>query len=188
MERKYVLIIVGVAAALGAIVIVGLFFNPMQTQGENTGSNNAIKAKVGQQVYIRYSSNVIAQIQNLPSRNNVTVEVSSELHNTNLAGLRGEVRYTQYVISYVQNGKGETVTDDVFPTIEYRFSPDAGNKTTYSYENVRFVATAEDPQLIVSVVPLKAAEVGERYTVKLIMDGGGPVKYAIAEKVIEIVP
>ena len=187
MERKYVLIIVGAAAALGAIVIVGLFFNPMQTQGDNVGSNNAIKAKIGQEVYIRYSSSVIAQIQNLPTKNNVTVEVSSELHNTNLAGLRGEVRYTQKVISYVQNGKGETVTDDVFPTIEYRFFPDAGNKTTYSYENVRFVAKSEDPQLIVTVVPLKAAEVGERYTVKLIMDGGGLVKYAIAEKIIEIV-
>lgn len=188
MERQYVILVVGIAAALGAIVIVGLFFNPMQTQGENAVSNNVTKAKIGQEVYIRYSSSVIGRIQNLPSKNNVTVEVSSELHNTNLGGLRGEVRYTQKVISYVQNGKGETVTNDVFPTIEYRFAPDAGNKTTYSYENVRFVVKGVDPQLVVGVVPLKAAEVGERYTVKLILDTGGLVNYAIAEKIIEIVP
>lgn len=185
LERQHIVFIAGAAAALSALVIVGLYFNPMKTQGDE--SSSVTKARIGQEVHIRYSKSVVGQIQNLPSKNNVTVEISSELQNTNLAGLRGEIRYTDMVISYVQNGEKEIVTDDVFPSIKYRFSPDPGNKTTYSYENVRFVATADDPQLLVSVVPLKAAELGERYTVKLIMDTGGLVKYAIAEKVIEIV-
>jgi hypothetical protein len=188
LERQYLAFIIVAGVVFGTLIIVGLFFNPMQTQGENPDSNNAIKAKIGQESYIRYSSGVVTQIQNLPSKNNVTVEISSELHNTNLAGLRGEVRYNEMIISYVQNGKYEAVRDDVFPTIEYRFSPDSENKTSYSYENVRFVADGQNPQLIVSVVPLKAAEVGERYTVKLILDTGGLIKYQITEKVIEIVP
>lgn len=188
MERQYVVFIVVAAVAFGTLIIVGLFFNPTQTQGKNSDSDNIIKAKIGQEVYVRYSSGVITQIQNLPSKNEVVVEVSSELHNTNLAGLRGEVRYNEMIISYVQDGKYEAVRDEVFPTIEYRFYPDAGNKTTYSYENVRFVPDGENPQLLVSVVPLNAAEVGERYTIKLILDTGGLVKYQISEKVIEIVP
>ena len=185
MERQYVVFIVVAAVAFGTLIIVGLFFNPMQTQGENP---DVVKAKIGQEVYVRYSSGVVTQIQNLPSKNKVDVEVSSELHNTNLAGLRGEVRYNDMIIAYVQNGKYEAVRDEVFPTIEYRFFPDSGNKTTYSYENVRFVDNGQNPQLLVSVVPLNSAEVGERYTIKLILDTGGLIKYQIAEKIIEIVP
>jgi hypothetical protein len=185
LERQHIIFIAVAGAALGALVIVGLFFNPLQTKGDD--SNSVTKARIGQEVHIRYSKSVIAQIQNLPNKNNVTLQVSSELRNTNLAGLRGEIRYSDMVITYFQDGKEEIIKDDVFPTVEYRFAPDPGNKTTYSYENVRFTANADEPQLVVSIIPLKAAEVGERYTVKLIMDGGGPVKYAIAEKVIEIV-
>lgn len=188
LERQYLVFIIVAGVVFGTLIIVGLFFNPMQTQGENPVSSNVTKAKIGQEVYIRYSSGVVSQIQNLPSKNNVNVEVSSELHNTNLAGLRGEVRYNEMIISYVQGGKYETVRDELFPTIEYKFSPDTGNKTTYSYENVRYVADGQNPQLIVSVVPLNAAEIGERYTVRLVLDTGGLIKYQITEKVIEIIP
>lgn len=185
LERQHIVFIASAAAALSALVIVGLYFNPMQSQGND--SNSVTKAKIGQEVHIRYSKSVVSQIQNLPIKNNVTLEISSELKNTNLAGLRGEIRYSDMVITYFQNGEEEIIKDEIFPTIEYRFAPDLGNKTTYSYKNVRFTDTADNPQLVVSIVPLRAAEVGERYTVKLIMDSGGPVKYAIAEKVIEIV-
>lgn len=185
LERQHIVFIASAAAALSALVIIGLYFNPMQTQGND--SNSVTKARIGQEVHIRYSKNVVGQIQNLPGKNNLTVEVSSELRNTNLAGLRGEIRYSDMIISYFQNGEEEIIKDEIFPTIEYRFSPDPGNKTTYSYKNVRFVATTDDPQLVVSIIPLRAAEVGDRYTVKLIMDTGGPVKFAIADRLIEIV-
>lgn len=187
MERQYVIFIVGAAVSLGTLVIVGLFFNPLQTQGENAGSNNIIKAKIGQEVSVRYSSGVVSQIQNLPAKNIVTVEVSSELHNSDLAGSLGGVRYNEMVISYVQNGKEEEVADEVFPTIEYRFFPDAGNKSKYSYEDVSFVATSDSAQFIVRVIPLESAKVGEKYAVKLILDTLGIVQYTVSEKIVEIV-
>lgn len=82
----------------------------------------------------------------------------------------------------------ETINDNDFKTIEYRFLPDAGNRTRYVYENVDFIANSADSQVIVTVKPLSSAKVGELYTVKLFLRTGGVVDYAIGEKTIEIIP
>jgi len=183
--------IAAAAAVFGALIIVGVFFNPIKTSAGNNNSGNeepgVIKAKIGKRVDIKYSANVIGMIQKLPSKNNLTLEVSSELHNTNLAGLLGEFRFSDEIITFVQNGKVESVSADTFKTIEYRFFPDQGNKTTYTYENVKFVSQSKDSQLVASFVPLSTAKVGDKYTVKLVLDTGGIIKYAIGEKTIEIV-
>ncbi|MGH9877382.1 MAG: hypothetical protein ACRD5H_07070, partial [Nitrososphaerales archaeon] len=71
-------------------------------------------------------------------------------------------------------------------TIAYRFLPDAGNQTVYTYENVEFRAQTTDSQLIATFVSLSTAEVGQKYTVKLILDAG-IINYAIEDRVIEIV-
>ncbi|MGI0014905.1 MAG: hypothetical protein ACREBU_15905, partial [Nitrososphaera sp.] len=76
--------------------------------------------------------------------------------------------------------------DDEFKTIAYRFLPDAGNQTVYTYENVEFRAQTTDSQLIATFVPLSTAEVGQKYTVKLILDAG-IINYGIEDRVIEIV-
>ncbi|MGI0013564.1 MAG: hypothetical protein ACREBU_09010 [Nitrososphaera sp.] len=189
MERQYLIFIVAAAAVFGALVVVGLYFNPLQTEGKSdngTSDPNTIKAKVGKEVYVRYSSNVVKMIQNLPQKNSLELKASSELLNTNLAGLRGEVRYTDMTIKFVQNGEEESVTDDEFKTIAYRFLPDPGNQTVYTYENVEFRAQTTDSQLIATFVPLSTAEVGQKYTVKLILDAG-IINYAIEDRVIEIV-
>ena len=181
------------AVIFGALIIVGVFFNPLKGSSSVAGNSSnstddVIKTKVGKRVDIRYSSSVIGIIQKLPSKNNLTLEISSELHNTALLGLRGEIRYTDEIITYVQDSKVKTVTDDGFKNIEYKFLPDAGNKTTYTYENVQFVSTGQDNQMIASFIPLSTAHVGERYTIKMSLDTGGPVNYAFGEKTIEIVP
>ncbi|MGI0025775.1 MAG: hypothetical protein ACREA4_11625, partial [Nitrososphaera sp.] len=112
MERQYLIFIVAAAAVFGALIVVGLYFNPLQSEGESddgTSDGNVLEAKVGQRVYVRYSSNVIKMIQNLPQKNSLELKASSELLNTNLAGLRGEVRYTDMTIEFVQNGEKERV-------------------------------------------------------------------------------
>jgi hypothetical protein len=186
LERQYI-IFAAVAAAAFAALLVFAFYNPFQqSKGDDNGPD--VKAKKGQEVFIRYSSAVVKMIQDLPSKNSVEVEVSSELHNTNLAGINGEIRYSDMKMTFVQGGENETVTDDVFKTIEYRFLPDPGNKTSYEYENVRYVAQSQDSQVVVAVKPLSTAKVGEHYTVKLVLHTGGLVNYKISEKVIEIVP
>jgi hypothetical protein len=188
LERQYLIFIIAAAAGFGTLIVVGLYFNPLKTSGEsgNGTDDDVIKAKVGQKVYVRYSSNVIKMIQNLPEKNSLELRASSELHNINLGGLRGEVRYTDMTIEYVQNGEQEKVTDDEFRTIAFRFLPDVGNRTTYTYENVEFIAQTTDPQLIATFTPLSTAEVGQRYTVKLVLDAG-IINYGIEDRVIEIV-
>lgn len=185
MERQYIVFIAAAAAAFAALIALA-YYNPFQ-QSEG-GDSDVIKVRKGEEASIRYSSTTVSRIQDLPNRNRVDVEVSSELHNTNFAGLRGEVRYSDMTITYVRHGEIETVSDDDFSSIEYRFLPDAGNKTTYAYEDVDFIASSTDAQLVVSVMPLTTAEVGEQYTIRLYLRTGGAVDYAIAEKVIEIVP
>jgi hypothetical protein len=187
LERQYI-IFAAVAAAAFAALLVFAFYNPFQQSKGDDNGPDVIKAKKGKEVFVRYSSAVVKMIQNLPSKNSVEVEVSSELHNTNLAGINGEIRYSDMKMTFVQGGQNETVTDDVFTTIEYRFLPDAGNTTSYEYENVRYVAQSQDSQVVVAVKPLSTAKVGEHYTVKLLLHTGGIVSYKISEKVIEIVP
>jgi hypothetical protein len=185
LERQYIVFSAAAAGAFAALILFA-FYNPLQaSEGD---SPDLIKAKKGEETFVRYSSAVIKLIQNLPDRNSVEVEVSSELQVTNLAGLRGQVRYTDMEITYVDDGVVETINDDDFGSIEYRFSPDTGNKTTYVYDNVDFLASAQDAQLIVAIEPLSTAKVGEHYTVKLVLHTGGLVSYGIDEKVIEIVP
>ena len=128
----------------------------------------------------------ISQIQNLPTKNILRIESSSELLNTDLAGLKGEFRFTGLTIDYVQNGDLESVEEKDFRTIQYRFLPDAGNMTSYTYRNVGFNVQATSAQLIASFVPLSTAKVGEEYYVKMILEGG-PTDIAIAEKKIRIV-
>lgn len=185
MERQY-LIFIGAAAAAFTLLIVFAFYNPLQAL-ESKENSDIIKVRKGEEVYIHYSPSTVKKIQDLPDRNRVDVEVSSELHNTNFAGLRGEVKYADMSVTFVRRGEVETVTADEFQSIEYRFLPDAGNKTTYSYEDVDFIANSEQSQLVVAVKPLTTAEVGDQYTVKLYLRTGGIVDYAIAEKTIEMV-
>lgn len=188
LERQHTIFLIAVAAVFGALIAVALYFNPLQKANKEVNDPNVIKAKVGQSVYVRYSKDVVKRIQDLPSKNNVTLKVSSELQNIDLGGLRGELRYDELIISYVQKGKVETETGDTFKTVEYRFSPDRGNTTTYTYENAKFTTDSQDSQLIATVKPLPTAQVGEHYTVKLKLETGQIVNYAISDKVIEIVP
>jgi hypothetical protein len=189
LERQYLVFIVAAAAGFAALIVFG-FFNPLQqSEGDEDGNgSDVIKARKGEQVFLRYSPAVVKLIQDLPNRNTVEVEVSSELHSTNLAGLGGEIRYTDMEITYVEDGQEETIDAKDFNTIEYRFFPDTGNKTRYVYENVDYIAKTTESQVIVAVRPLSTAEVGEQYTVRLLLHTGGIVNYAIGEKIIEIVP
>lgn len=167
--------------------MVGLYFNPLKTEGTGTPVNNTIiQAKVGQSVYIRYSGDVITRIQNLQDKNSLRLEASSELHNTNLGGLRGELRYTKMTVEYVQSGRQEKVDEKDFETIEFRFLPDAGNKTTYRYENVDFRSFTTDSQLVATFVPLSTTKVGQQYKVNIFLDEG-VVTHTFNERVIEIV-
>jgi hypothetical protein len=86
----------------------------------------------------------------------------------------------------VQNGKSETVDEKDFESIKFRFLPDAGNVTSYTYRNVGFNAQATSAQLIASFVPLSTAKVGDEYSVKIILEGG-PVDIGIGEKKVRIV-
>lgn len=193
MERQHIVFIAAAAAIFGALVIVGLFFNPLKSDNSVAGNNNSgndpnvIKARIGYMIDIRYSPSVVSLIEKLPNRNNLTLEVSSQLHNTNLAGLKGEIRYTSELITYVQNGEKKVVNGDDFKSIEYRFAPDKGNTTTYAYRNVEYTSTGDNSQLVASFTPLSSAKVGDRYTVKLLLDAG-TINYAIGEKTIEMVP
>lgn len=194
MERQHIVFIAAAAAIFGALLVVGLFFNPLKGDSSVAGNNNntsndpnVIKARIGYRLDIRYSSAVVGLIEKLPSRNNLTLEVSSQLHNTNLAGLKGEIRYTGELITYVQNGEKKTVKGDDFSSVQYRFAPDKGNMTTYSYQNVEYTSTGDNSQLVTSFVMMPSAKVGDRYTVKLLLDAG-TINYAIGEKTIEVVP
>ena len=194
MERQHIIFIAAAAAIFGTLLVVGLFLNPLKSDNSVAGSNNnssndpnVIQARIGYRVDVRYSSSVVGLIEKLPSRNNLTLEVSSQLHNTNLAGLKGEIRYSGELITYVQNGEKRTVKGEDFSSVQYRFAPDKGNMTTYSYQNVEYRPTGDNSQLVASFTPLSSAKVGDRYTVKLVLDAG-TINYAIGEKTIEIVP
>jgi hypothetical protein len=194
LERQHIVFIAAATAIFGALVIVGVFFNPLKSGSSIAGNSNnssndpnVIKARIGYRIDIRYSSNVVSLIEKLPSRNNLTLEVSSPLHNTNLAGLKGEIRYTGELVTYVQNSEKKTVKGDDFGSVQYRFAPDKGNTTTYAYQNVEYTSTGDNSQLVASSTPLPSAKVGDKYTVKLILDAG-TINYAIGEKTIEIVP
>ncbi|HEY8140373.1 MAG TPA: hypothetical protein VIE86_04755 [Nitrososphaera sp.] len=188
MERQYLIFIVAAAAAFGALIIVGLYFNPLLTgdSGDGNSDPNLIRARVGQEVYVRYSYNVVKMIQSLPANNNLELRAASELHNVNLGGLRGELRYADTMIEYVQNGEEERVSGADFKSIEFKFLPDSGNQTTYTYEDVTFNARATDSQLVATFVPLSTAKVGEKYPVKLVLDAG-LINYGIEDRVIEII-
>jgi hypothetical protein len=187
VERQHLVFIIAAGAAFALLIGVA-YFNPFQqSEGEETDSN-VVKARKGQEVYVRYSSSVVKLIQDLPNKNALDLEVSSELQVTNLAGLRGEMRYPDMEITYVQNGETETIDGDDFGTIEYRFFPDAGNMTKYSYDNVDFIAKADDSQVLVAIKPLSTAKIGEQYTIKMVLHTGGVVSYQINEKIIEIIP
>lgn len=184
MERQYIAFSIVAAGLFAALIVFGLF-DPLQPSEGDTA--DVIKAKKGELVYVRYSPAVVKMIQDLPNGGSAEVEVSSELQVTNLAGLNGEIRYSSMEITYVQNGEVETVDEDDFSTIEYRFRPDNGNTTSYVYDNIDYIAKATNSQVIVAVRPLPSAEVGDQYTVKLLLNTGGVVNYAISDKIIEIV-
>lgn len=189
MERQYIVFIIAAGAAFAALIGFA-FYNPFQqSEGEeNENGSDVIKVKKGQTAYVRYSSSVVKMIQDLPNKNTVEVEVSSELQVTNLAGLNGEIRYSKMDIKWIDDGKEETISEEDFKTIEYRFLPDSGNTTSYVYENADYIAKATSAQVIVAVKPLSTAKIGEQYNVKLLMHTGGVVSYAIDDKIIEIVP
>ena len=186
MERQH-LIFISAAAAAFAILIVFAFYNPLQGLQAEEEDSEVIKVRKGEEVNIRYSPQTVRRIQDLPDRNRVDIEVSSELHVDNFAGLRGEVRYSDMSVTFVRRGEVETASADAFRSIEYRFLPDAGNKTTYAYENVDFIAQSQESQLVVTVEPLSTAEVGDKYTIKLYLRTGTAVDFAIAEKTVEII-
>lgn len=162
MERQHIVFIIAAGAAFAALIRLA-HYNPFQPSEEEE-DDDVIEARKGQQVFVRYSPSVVKMIQDLPTRNTVEVEVSSELQVTNLAGLNGEVRYSDMEITYVQEGKVETISEENFKTVEYRWFPDAGNRTSYVYENVDYIARGVDSQVVVAVKPLPEAKVGDEYT------------------------
>jgi hypothetical protein len=184
LERQHIVFIA--AAATAFAILIGLaYYNPFQ---QLIGDDSSVtKVRKGEVVNIRYSSNVGKMIHDLPARNALEAKVSSELLVTNVAGIGGEFRYNDMTITYVQDGKEETVTPEEFRTIEYRFFPDRGNTTKYLFENVDYIAKTDNNQLIVSVKPLSNAKVGERYIVGLTLHTGNPIGYSIGNKVIEII-
>lgn len=177
-----------IAAGVGfaALLIVGLFFNPLSAKPADSVDGKFIEATLGKPVYVRYSSGVVSLVQKLPDKNLVRIEAPSQLLNTNLAGLKGEIRYSEMNISYVQNGKVEEVAEKDFKTIQYRFLPDPGNVTKYFYSNVEFNALATSSEIVATFVPLSTAKVGEEYPVKMVLEGG-PVDIGIDEKIVKMV-
>jgi hypothetical protein len=187
LERQYLIFIAAAGAGFAALLVVGLFFNPLQAEPNNQPTETGvIEAEVGKTAYVRYSSGVIRLVQNLPERNILRIEAPSELLNTNLAGLKGEFRYSAMTISYVQKGKQEEISETDFKTVQYRFLPDAGNVTSYTYRNVDFTAQATSAELIAAFVPLSTARAGEEYPVRIILEGG-PADIAVDEKKIKVV-
>lgn len=187
LERQYLIFIAAAGAGFAALIIFGVFINPLQAAPEPPSvDSDVIEAKIGKTAYVRYGSGTIEQIQSLPDKNILRIEASSELMNTDLAGLRGDFRHTSMTIDYVQNGQHEKVDEKEFQTVQYRFLPDAGNMTSYTYRNVEFNIHATSAQLIASFVPLSTAKVGDEYSVRIILEGG-PVDIGIAEKKIRIV-
>lgn len=184
MERQYIVFIAAAGAGFAALLIVGLYFNPLRAEPED--DTGVFEAKIGKAAYVRYSGNVIGLVQNLPDKNILRIEAPAELLNTNLAGLKGEFRYTDMTIKYVQNGEQEEISQRDFKTIQYRFLPDAGNMTSYTYRNVDFIAQATSAELIATFVPQSTAKVGDEYAVKIVLEGG-PVDIGIAEKTVRIV-
>ena len=184
MERQYIIFGAVAAAIFGALALLWFFDIPLS--GATGAEENVIEAHIGKRVYIRYSPTVIDLIQKLPSKNHLILTSSSELHNTNLAGLNGEARFGEVSMSYTQNGKVRNETAETFSSVEFRFLPDPGTNSTYTYENVKYFAETEDSQLIATFVPLSTAKVGETYTVKLLLDGGA-VDYAVNDRLIKIV-
>jgi hypothetical protein len=187
LERQYLIFIAAAGAGFGALIIVGLFFNPLQAAQDNSSPDTrVVEAEVGKTAYVRYSSGVIGLVQKLPEKNILRIEAPSELLNTDLAGLRGEFRHTSMTISFVQNGELEEIDEKDFKTIQYKFLPDAGNMTSYTYRNVDFNAQATSAQLIASFVPLSTAKVGQEYPVKIILEGG-PADIGVEEKIVRVV-
>jgi hypothetical protein len=187
LERQYLIFIAVAGAGFAALLLVGLFVIPLQAAPEVPAvDRDVIEAEVGKLAYVRYGSVAISQIQNLPDKNILRIEASSELFNTGLAGLKGDFRHTSMTIDYVQNGKNETVDEKDFDSIQFRFLPDAGNVTSYTYRNVQFNAQATSAQLIASFIPLSTAKVGEEYSVKIFLEGG-PADIGIGEKKVRIV-
>jgi hypothetical protein len=113
LERQYIVFIIAAGAAFAALIGFA-FYNPFQqSEGEeNENGSDVIKVKKGQTAYVRYSSSVVKMIQDLPNKNTVEVEVSSELQVTNLAGLNGEIRYSEMNIKWIDDGKEETISDN----------------------------------------------------------------------------
>ena len=183
------MIFIIVAGAAFAALIGLAYFNPFQSSaGDDNDGPDVIKVKKGQTAFVRYSSTVVKMIQDLPTHNDVEIQVSSELQVINFGGLNGQITYPEMTIEWVQNGEVESISEKDFKTIEYRFLPDKGNTTSYTYENVDYIAKATNAQAVVSIKPLSTAKVGEQYVVKFIMHTGGSVGYAIDDKIIEIVP
>lgn len=186
LERQYISFIAVAGAAFAALIVVGLFFNPLQAQPEDPDDAGITEAEIGKATYVRYSAGVVKLVQDLPEKNILRIEAPSELLNTNLGGLRGEFRYTEMEIEYVQNGKVEEISETDFKTIQYRFLPDAGNVTSYTYRNVDFIAQATNAELIATFVPLSTARAGQEYPVKIILEGG-PVDIGVEEKIVKVV-
>ena len=187
MERQYKIFVAIAGGAFAALILLAIY-NPFSPPASGNDNNvETIKAKIGQKVNVRYSSAVVNMIDNLPSSNSVEIVVSSELQVLNFAGLDSQIRYPNMEITYVQNGKEETVSEKDFKTVEYKFNPDRGNVTKYNYEDVQYISNAGASQAIVTLKPLTTAKVDEHYTIKMVLHTGNPISYKIAEKTIEIV-
>lgn len=187
LERQYMIFITAAGAAFAALLVVGLFFNPLKAEQDGPDAESGVfVAELGDTAYVRYSAGTIRFVQNLPEKNILRIEAPSELLNTNLAGLKGEFRYTEMTIEYVQNGSVEEISEKDFKTIQYRFLPDAGNVTSYTYRNVDFIAQATSAELIAAFQPLSTAEAGQDYPVRIVLEGG-PVDIGIEEKIVRFV-
>lgn len=173
-------------AGFAALLFFGLF-NPLQAAPQNpTVNDGSFEAKIGKTVYVRYGSSTIDLIQKLPDKNILRIEAPSELLSTDVSALNGDFRHTSMTISYVENGERKRIDEKDFNTVRYKFLPDAGNMTSYTYRNVQFNVHATSAQLIASFVPLDTAKVGQEYPVRIILEGG-PVDIGIEEKIVKIV-
>lgn len=187
MERQYKVFIVAISVIVGIISVVAYFY-PQISKSAGSDSSDVIEAQLGKKLFIRYSGNVISTIENLPpnKKNNLTLTTSSQLHNIALGGLGGEFRYDSVLISFTQDGQRENLPERIFKSQEYRFFPDPGTNSTYTYQNVKYNAAGPSDQLVATFEPLSSAKVGEKYLVNLQLDTG-ILKYDFSRKTIEIV-
>ena len=79
MERQYLIFIAAAGAGFAALLIFGLFINPLQAAPDNSSADTrVVEAEIGKTAYVRYSSGVIGLVQKLPEKNLLGTITSSQ--------------------------------------------------------------------------------------------------------------